>query len=125
MQLTVLPQGWTGSVGILHNDVAFLLQDKTSCTPNFLDDISILGPKSHYKKEDGTYKVIPGNTEIHHFIWEHAIDLNQVLHHLTHTGATVSAKKLQLCQPEIVVVGQLCTYKGQRPDMSTVEKVLR
>ena len=25
MQLTVLPQGWTGSVGIFHNNVAFIL----------------------------------------------------------------------------------------------------
>ncbi|KXN86478.1 Pol polyprotein [Leucoagaricus sp. SymC.cos] len=37
----------------------------------------------------------------------------------------VSAKKLQLYQPEIIVVGRKCTYEGQEPDAGTVEKVLR
>ena len=51
--------------------------------------------------------------------------MNCILHHLVHAGATVSAKKLQLCQPEIIVVGRKYTYKGQKPDAMTVEKVLR
>ncbi|KXN91253.1 hypothetical protein AN958_01575 [Leucoagaricus sp. SymC.cos] len=34
----VLPQGWTGSVGIFHNNIAFLLQHETDKAPNFLDD---------------------------------------------------------------------------------------
>jgi len=42
-----------------------------------------------------------------------------------HAGATVLAKKLQLCQPEIIVVGRKCTYKGQEPDVTTVEKVIK
>jgi len=42
-----------------------------------------------------------------------------------HAGATVLAKKLQLCQPEIIIVGRKCTYKGQEPDAMIVEKVLR
>lgn len=41
------------------------------------------------------------------------------------SGATVLVKKLQLCQPEIVVVGRKCTYKGQEPDEGMVEKVLK
>jgi len=42
-----------------------------------------------------------------------------------HAGATVLAKKLQLCQPEIIVVGRKCIYKGQEPDVTTVEKVIK
>lgn len=125
MRLTVLPQGWTGSVGIFHNDVAFLLQDETSQAPNFLDDITLLGPKTRYENAEGGYETIPENPGIRRFIWEHAVDLNRVLHRLKRAGATVSAKKLQLCQPEIVVVGRMCTYKGQRPDESTVGKIVR
>jgi hypothetical protein len=64
MRLTVLPQGWTGSISIFHNDVAFLLQDETERAPNFLDDITVLGPKTHYEKEDGTYKVLVDNPGI-------------------------------------------------------------
>jgi len=42
-----------------------------------------------------------------------------------HAGATVSAKKLQLCQPEIIVVGRKCMYNGQELDAITVEKVIK
>jgi len=108
MRLTVLPQDWTGSVGIFHNDVAFILQHETDKAPNFLDDITLLGPKTQYEGKDGTYNVLSVNPGIRRFVWEHAVDLNRILHHLVHAGATVSAKKLQLCQPEIIVVGRKC-----------------
>ena len=65
------------------------------------------------------------NPGIHYFVWEHAVDLNCILYYLVHARATVLAKKLQLCQPEIIIVGRKCTYKGQEPDAMTVEKVLR
>ncbi|KAF9440127.1 hypothetical protein P691DRAFT_635773, partial [Macrolepiota fuliginosa MF-IS2] len=55
---------------------------------------------------------------------EHVNNLHQVLHRLKSTRATVSAKKLQLCLPEVLVVGKKCTYEGQEPDKGTVEKVL-
>jgi len=42
-----------------------------------------------------------------------------------HTGATVSAKKLQLCQLEIIVVGRKYMYEGQELDVTTVEKVIK
>jgi len=46
MWLTVLFQGWTGSVGFFHNDIAFILQHKTKKAPNFLDNIILLEPKT-------------------------------------------------------------------------------
>jgi len=46
MQLTVLPQGWTGSVGIFYSNIAFILQHEMERAPNFLDDITLLGPKT-------------------------------------------------------------------------------
>jgi hypothetical protein len=39
-------------------------------------------------------------------------------------GATVSAKKLFLCIPEVIVVGQSCTYNGHIPDESKVSKIV-
>jgi len=42
-----------------------------------------------------------------------------------HVGATVLAKKLQLCQPEIIVVVRKYTYDRQKLDVTTVEKVLK
>ncbi|KAH7922151.1 hypothetical protein BV22DRAFT_976598, partial [Leucogyrophana mollusca] len=70
------------------------------------------GPQTRYKQEDGTYKTIPENNGIRRFVWEHLVDINRVLHRLKHAGATVSAKKLFLAVPEVVVVGQLCNYEG-------------
>ena len=121
IRLTVLPQGWTGSVGIFHNDVVFILQHETNRAPNFLDNITLLGPKTRYERKDSNYEVLSVNPGIRYFVWEHAVNLNR----LVHAGATVSAKKLQLCQPEIIVVGRKCMYKGQEPDAMTVEKILR
>ena len=46
MQLTMLPQGQTGSVGIFHNNIAFILQHETDRAPNFLGNITLLGPKT-------------------------------------------------------------------------------
>ena len=65
------------------------------------------------------------NPNIRQFVWEHAVDLNHILHCLVHTGTTVLAKKLQLCQPEIIVVGRKCTYKGQEPDATRLGKVIK
>jgi len=42
---------------------------------------------------------------------------------LKHAGATVSAKKLFLCKPELVVMGQLSTYKGRVLDRAKVVKI--
>jgi len=56
-------------------------------------------------------------------VWEHLVDVNRVLHWLKHVGATVSAKKLFLCKPELVVVGQLLTYEGRVPDRVKVVKI--
>jgi len=97
MCLIVLPQGWTGSVGIFHNDIAFIPQHETDKAPNFLDDITLLGPKTRYERKDGTYEVLSANPGIRRFVWEHTVDLNCILHCLVHAGATVLAKKLQLC----------------------------
>ena len=125
MRLTVLPQGWTGSVGIFHNDIVFILQHEMNRAPNFLDDIMLLGPKTQYERKDSTYEVLSANPGICRFVWEHAVNLNHILHCLVHARATVLAKKLQLCQPEIIVVGRKYMYKGQEPDATTVEKVLK
>ncbi|KXN85101.1 hypothetical protein AN958_11705, partial [Leucoagaricus sp. SymC.cos] len=64
------------------------------------------------------------NSGMRHFIWEHAMDLDRVLHHLVHAGVVVSMKKLQLCQLEIIVLWRKCTYEGQEPDV-TMKEVLK
>jgi hypothetical protein len=122
-RLTVLPQGYTGSLAIFHADVTFILQAEIEIAPNFSDDVTVLGPKTRYETEDGGYEAMEGNPGVRRFIWEHLNDVNRVLHRLKHAGATVSAGKLKLCVPELEVVGQLSTYEGRIPEKGKVVKV--
>jgi len=122
-RLTVLPQGWTDSPTVFQNDVAFILQEETDIAPNFQDDVNVLGPRTRYELPDGTYETISANPGIRRFVWEHCVDANQILHRLRHAGATVSASKLFLCVPEVLVVRHLCTYEGRIPDSSKVSKI--
>ncbi|KZS86267.1 hypothetical protein SISNIDRAFT_387055, partial [Sistotremastrum niveocremeum HHB9708] len=52
---------------------------------------------------------------IRRFIWEHALNVNRILHRLKCAGATVTTKKLLLCRPTGEIVGQLCSYEGRQP----------
>ena len=122
-RLTVLPQGWTDSPAVFQNNVAFVLQCEIEIAPNFQDDINVLGPRTRYEVPDNTYETITANSGIRHFVWEHCTDINRVLHRLGHAGATVSAKKLFMCCPEVIVVGQTCNYDGRIPDESKVSKI--
>ena len=48
-RLTVLPMGYTNSPQIMHNDVAFMLQDEIGgCASVYIDDAGIKGPKTQY-----------------------------------------------------------------------------
>ena len=49
--------------------------------------------------------------------------MNKLLHTLAEAGATILAKKLQVVVPETMVMGQLMTYKGRRPDRTKVVKI--
>jgi hypothetical protein len=122
-RLTVLPQGCSDSPAVFQNDVAFILQEETEIAPNFQDDVNVLGPPTRYESLDGTYQTHPENPGIRRFVWEHCIDANRVLHRLKHAGATISAKKLFLCVPEVLVVRHLYNYEGRIPDSSKVSKI--
>ena len=40
-----------------------------------------------------------------------------------HAGAMISASKLFTCVPEVIIVGQKCTYEGHLPDDSKISKI--
>ena len=124
MRLTCLPQGWTNPVAIFHDNIAFVLAPEVphvACT--FVDDTAIKGPATRYKTDDGNYETIPENPSIRKFIWEHLQDVHRVLHHLHSAGATVSAKKIIVACPEIVILRHKCTYNGRVPDDSKITHI--
>ncbi len=121
---TVLPQGSTNAVAIFHGDVTFLLEpEMPDIAKPFLDDTAIRGPASRYETPEGGYETIPENDGIRRFIWEHLNDVHRVTHRLSHAGATVSAPKLFLAAPEVIILGHKCTYEGRIPEDSKTAKI--
>jgi hypothetical protein len=48
----------------------------------------------------------------------------RIIHRMCCAGGTFGGKKLALCTPKAVVIGHLCTYKGQEPDRARIAKIL-
>jgi len=121
LRLTCLPQGWTNVVAIFHNDVSFLLTPEIPhIARSFVDDCTIKGPPTRYETDNGSYDTIPENPGIRKFIWQHLQDIHRILHCLRTTGATISAKKIVIASPKIVILGHKCTYEGHVPDDSKI-----
>jgi hypothetical protein len=124
VRLTCLPQGWTNAIAIFHEDVRFILEPEIPDVAwPFLDDCSIKGPPSRYETQGGGYETHPDNTSIRKFIWEHLCDVHRILHRLRRAGATVSAQKLFIAVPEVIILGHKCTYEGRVPDESKIAKI--
>ena len=121
---TSLLQGSTNAVAIFHGDVTFILEPEIPHVANpFLDDTVVKGPVSRYETPDRGYNTLPDNPGIRMFIWEHLNDIHRVIHRLGHAGTTISAKKIFIAAPEVIVLGHKCTYEGRIPDDSKVAKI--
>jgi len=78
----------------------------------------------HISSYDQNYKVIPENTGIRQFVWEHLNDVNRVLQQVKKAGGTFSGLKMDVFIPEVVAVGHRCTYEGHYPEDRKVQKIL-
>jgi hypothetical protein len=117
--------GYTNSMQIQHGDVTFILQDEIPLfTIPFVDDVPIKGPPTRYELPDGTFETIKENPGIRRFVWEHFNDVARIVQRIRHAGGTFSGPKAQLCVPEAVIVGHLCTYDGRRPVPDRVQKII-
>ena len=116
--------GYTNAVQIYQADMSFILQDKIPLyTMPFIDDLPVKSRTTRYQSEDGSFKTIPENSGICHFIWEHLIVINWILQHLQNVGAMVSTKKFVLATPDAVIIGHKCTFEGRIPHESKVQKI--
>jgi hypothetical protein len=69
LRLVKLPQGWTNSVPIFHDNITFILQEEIPhITIPYIDNVPIWGPGSRYQDKDGNYEVIPENSGIRCFM---------------------------------------------------------
>ena len=124
LRIVSLPMGFTNSPAEFQACMTFILQAEIPDVAGvFIDDIPIKGPEIRYVMEDGTEQTLRRNPGIRRFIWEHISDLHRILHRIGEAGGTVSGKKMQLCQPEVEIVGQKCSSKGREPTDAKVQKI--
>jgi len=150
--LTTLPMGATNSVQILQGEISFIIQEEMpNIAATFMDDVNVGGPPTCYEtnssdwyssttftdpppqlapvpcalSSDGNhFEVIPENTGICWFAWEHLNDINRVLQHIKKVGGTFLGWKMDICVPEVVAVGHRCTYEGRYPKDRNVQKII-
>ncbi|KAJ3711436.1 hypothetical protein DFJ43DRAFT_1008919, partial [Lentinula guzmanii] len=109
--------GWTNSVPIFHDDVTYMLREEIPhVTRPYIDDVPIKGPPTRYETPEGSYKVIPENSGIRCFVWEHMQNVNRVIQRVKYCGGTFSGHKAVICASEFKVVGYRCTYEGRIVD---------
>ena len=108
--------GATNSVQILQGDISFIIQEEMpDIAAAFMDDVNVRGPPTRYETDssgwyasttfadpppqsapvpcalssDGNhFEVIPKNTGIHWFTWEHLNNINHVLQCIKKVGGT-------------------------------------
>ena len=124
-RLTCIPMGYTNSVQIMQGDVAFILQHEIPhLTQPFIDDVAVKGPATRYELLGGGYELHAGNPGIRRFVWEHLQNVHRIIHRMGHAGGTFSGKKLEMCVPEIVIVGHRCTYQGREVVANKLQVIL-
>jgi len=125
LQITSLPTGFTNSPAEFQKCMVIILKDEIPHVANiFIDDLPIKGPKTQYPDIHGKPKTIPENPGIRQFIWEHAQDVHRIMHKVKSAGATFAANKVQICLPDVLIIGQRCNAEGRSPDISKTNKIL-
>jgi hypothetical protein len=125
LRLTALPMGYTNAPAEFQKCTSFVLQDEIPHIANvFIDDLPVKGPKTIYPDDKGNPEVLKENPGIRRFIWEHTNDVHCIMHRIKDVGATFSATKIQLCLPDVLIVGQRCTPEGRLPDTEKVSKIM-
>ena len=126
LRLVKLPQGWTNSVPIFHDDVTYILRDEIPhVTIPYIDDVPIRGPGTRYERLDGTFETIPENPGIRRFVWEHFQNLNRIVQRIKYCHGTFAGGKSILCADSFSVVGHICSWAGRRPDTDRIGVILR
>ena len=144
--------GATNSVQILQGDMYFIIQEEMpDIAAAFMDNVNVRGAPTHYETNssgwyvstaftdpppqlapvpcalgsDGNhFEVIPENTGICQFTWEHLNDINQIFQCIKKAGGTFLGWKMDICILEVVAVGHHCTYEGCFPEDQKVQKIM-
>ena len=126
LRLTSLPMGYTNAPAEFQNCMVFVLQEEIPKRAGvFIDDLPVKAPKTWYPDKKGNPEVLKENPGIRRAIWEHAQNVNIVMHKVRMAGATFSPKKTEVCRPEAVILGHKCSFEGCHPEDKHVDKILK
>jgi len=71
---------WTNSILIFYNNITYILQEKIpQYTILYIDNVSIKGLLTRYKRLNNIVKVLTRNSEIRKFVFEHIENINKIL----------------------------------------------
>jgi hypothetical protein len=124
LRLCKLSQGLTNAVGVFQKTMRYVYAEEVPEKAQvYVDDLTVKGPATLYKGPDGLRKSIPGNPNIRRFVYDHAQDLNVILHKMKRFGGTFSGKKIELGVREVKIVGYVCSLDGRRVAGSAIAKL--
>jgi hypothetical protein len=124
LELTVMPQGAANSPGAFQDNMTLVLnQEIPEKASVFIDDVAVKGPRTQYKRSNGSPETLRENAEIQRFVWEHAWDLHTILHKIGLVGGTVAGTKIQAAQEKVIILGHLCRPDGREPDTGKTAKI--
>ena len=101
-QQTTLVQGYTNSVQEFQRCVQHALKSVSDYADNFIDDCGVKGSRLRYNNE-----LISTNSQIQHFVWEYAHNLDLVLGAMIEAGIMASGLKAILAASQSCIVGTI------------------
>ena len=124
MCLIMLLMGWMNLVPIFHDDICHILQPKIlTYTIPYIDDVPVKGPVTHYLLPDSSYKTIPVNSGIRHFVWEHFQNINRIVQHMKYSGSTFLGTKSMMCIENFIIISHYCMPDGRKLDTGKVDVI--
>ena len=84
----------------------------------FIDDCALKGPKTLNQNES-----IPENPHIRKFIWDYALNLQEMLARISKSGATISGTKVVLATPCLAMLGAIVSIDGMHVSHEVTAKL--
>lgn len=119
LHLTLIPMGYMNSAQIFHSNITFILQDAIPhITMPYIDDIPVKGPQMSCQMENTKPSLKTQRSDSLYGNISRMCIMSSIGYR-----KLVSGKKMDLCLPEVIIVGHKCTYEGHLPDETCIQKV--
>ena len=119
LRQTTLPQGYTNSPVEFQRRTTHMIEPMIPEKADvFIDDCALKGPKTSSQHEP-----IPENSQIRKFVWQYALNLQEMLARIFESGATVSGTKIVLATPCLAMLGAIVSIDGMHVSHEVTAKL--